>query len=242
MARRRLSHRGDRPRASWIRDGTHDSKPCPRAWWCPIEGVNHSAAAKVVRYCDAAPRPWANGTGVTRVIAVGAPTDPAAAFDWRLSVAEVTSGPFSQLPGIDRVITLADGPGMALTVDDTDVSLEPFRPYRFSGDASVRCQTTCLVHDFNVMTRRRVADADVSIRVGSGHLAAPMTDVTYVVPLHESAQLRFAGGHHVVLSRFDSMLLPAAAELRVARGGRTAVVRIHPRTPGPAGHLQATEH
>ena len=51
--------------------------------------------------------PWKNGGGVTSELARSPQADE---FDWRLSVAEVaTDGPFSQFPGIDRLLVLLSG-------------------------------------------------------------------------------------------------------------------------------------
>jgi uncharacterized protein len=183
---------------------------------------------EVVRFADCVDQPWANGGGSTRVIAVGPRDVDAGEFDWRLSVASVTSGEFSRFSGVDRVIVLVDGPTMTLTIDDDEHALELFRPRRFAGESSVTCETPRQSLDFNVMTRRQVCSAEVSIRVGSGHVGAPVDCLTFVVALAGSATARFAGGRMEKLERFDSVLLASAAELCVASQGRAAVVRVKP--------------
>lgn len=117
------------------------------------------------------PRPWKNGAGVTRELAVhpaGAGMD---GFEWRMSIAEVAAdAPFSAFPGVDRCIVLLQGAGMRLRVGDgrldrrlTDV-LEPFH---FSGDDAMNA---ALIDgpssDFNVMTRRGRWRAEVTALAG----------------------------------------------------------------------------
>ena len=137
--------------------------------------VGISSNPTVVRFADCEPESWANGAGVTRVIAKGWICRSSTDFDWRLSVADVTtSGSFSALPGVDRVITLADGPGLLLKVDDEEVALDPFRPLRFAGEARTQCQVIEPTRDFNVMTRRDVCSATVRHSSGVGDSSGPV--------------------------------------------------------------------
>jgi hypothetical protein len=101
---------------------------------------------RVVVVSACVPQPWANGGGTTRDLAIGAvgpagapgvPVGPARApgpaFDWRLSLADIDrDGPFSRLPGVDRVFALVDG-AVALAFDDAggasvpcDADTDPF--------------------------------------------------------------------------------------------------------------------
>ncbi|RAG84527.1 HutD family protein [Streptacidiphilus pinicola] len=117
---------------------------------------------QVLRAADRVASPWKNGGGVTREVA-SSPSG-AADFDWRVSLADVADGgPFSVFEGIDRVITVVVGEGMALTVDGVEtVVAERYRPFAFSGDATTGCRLLGgpLV-DFNVMTRRGAVSAEV---------------------------------------------------------------------------------
>jgi environmental stress-induced protein Ves len=186
--------------------------------------MSTSAFSTVVRFADCADQPWANGGGSTRVIAVG--PENAGEFDWRLSVATVTSGAFSQFRGIDRVIVLAEGPTMTLTIDGELHVLELFRPKRFAGESVVTCETARPSLDFNVMTRRQVCSAEVGIQVESGQLDAPLDCLTFVVAVAGPMTVRSAGGRTVELERFDSVRLSSAAELSVESPARAAVVRM----------------
>lgn len=185
-----------------------------------------SVFPKVVRFADCVAQPWANGGGSTRVIAAGPGDFKDGTFDWRMSIASVTSGEFSRFPGVDRVIVVVDGPTMTLTIDGSAHALDPFRPRRFAGESVTSCEVSQQCLDFNVMTRREVCSADVSIRVGSGHVGAPLDCWTFIVAVAGSATVRSAGGRGESLQRFDSALLPSAAEVCVGSGGRVAVVRV----------------
>lgn len=180
----------------------------------------------LVRFADCTSEPWANGGGVTRVIAKGQFEGGSADYDWRLSVADVsTSGAFSKLPGVDRVITLTDGPGLLLTIDGEQHTLEPFRPLPFVGEAATECEVAEPTRDFNVMTRRGVCTATVDVVVGSETLAAPGGSVTYVISLKDHAEVELASCA-VDLAQFDAVLVTSSGSLRVGEGGRALVVRI----------------
>ncbi|HEY0295760.1 MAG TPA: HutD family protein [Bordetella sp.] len=112
--------------------------------------------------------PWKNGGGVTREIAcypAGAGMDD---FLWRLSIATVAaSGPFSAFPGIDRIITLLDGPGVRLTSDDgaLDHTLaRPLEPFAFAGETAIHGAVLgAASSDFNVMARRAKLRAQLDV-------------------------------------------------------------------------------
>lgn len=183
-------------------------------------------APDLVRFAHCVPEPWANGGGVTRVIAKGRFGEGTADYDWRLSVADVsTSGAFSKLPGVDRVITLTDGPGLLLTIDGQQHTLEPFRPLTFAGEAATECEVVAPTRDFNVMTRRGVCVATVSVHTASETLAEPGDSVVYVISLKGQAEVEQSSGA-VDLDQFDAALLVASGTLRVSDDGRALVVRI----------------
>lgn len=112
--------------------------------------------------------PWKNGGGVTREIACHPPSANMQDFDWRISIAHIArDGDFSVFEGVDRVITLLEGGGVHLSSADGSVlhALDtPLQPFAFSGDAAVHGRLLngdC--HDFNVMTRRGVCQAEVRV-------------------------------------------------------------------------------
>lgn len=108
---------------------------------------------------DAAPRrPWKNGGGVTRELAIapaGAGLDD---FDWRISCAQVASGgAFSPFPGVDRSLALLEGAGLRLDFGggETHTLTVDSAPLVFGGDQPVSAALLDgPVGDFNVMTRR----------------------------------------------------------------------------------------
>lgn len=91
---------------------------------------------RILRAADLTPTPWKNGGGLTREIATGPEGAGAGAFDWRVSLADVTAdGPFSAFPGVDRILTVVEGAGMDLVVGgEHHIVDEPLWPHGFPGD------------------------------------------------------------------------------------------------------------
>ncbi len=86
----------------------------------------------VVRSDRVAPQPWPNGGGSTRELLLA---DDGA---WRVSLADIsTAGAFSPFPGRSRLLTVVDGPVLALLVDGVETLVEPRRPFAFDGGAEV---------------------------------------------------------------------------------------------------------
>ena len=121
----------------------------------------------ILRLDDCPARPWKNGMGRTRELAVvpaGAGMDD---FLWRVSVAEVDSAaPFSAFPGIDRTIVLLEGEGFVMALDDgrTHALTEPFAPFAFRGEAQVSVTLAGgATRDFNLMVRRDRARGGIRV-------------------------------------------------------------------------------
>ena len=133
--------------------------------------------------------PWRNGGGTTCELLALAAADGGngdvragdGAFDARVSLATIAQpGPFSAFPGIDRQITLIDGPGVRLTAANGafDHRLEQaLVPFAFDGgmaldatwaEDSAGSGTSARV--LNVMTRRGRCEATVLI-VSTSHTA-----------------------------------------------------------------------
>ncbi|MGW2340442.1 HutD/Ves family protein [Streptomyces sp. NPDC001661] len=162
-------------------------------------------APQILRADERTPAPWKNGGGITTEVLAHPEGSTTADFAWRISLADVaTAGPFSAFEGVDRIITVVEGPGMALTVDGTEHTIDTrYAPFPFSGDATTDCRLLGgpLV-DFNVMTRRTEAKADVRIERGPTVLEpAPGTRVLALV-LEGTATL-----DTVRLNRLDAVLL-----------------------------------
>lgn len=103
-------------------------------------------------------RPWKNGGGETRELAVAPPGAGLDDFDWRISCAQVASGgPFSAFPGVDRSLLVLDGGGLRLDfADGQPLTLDvAAAPLQFAGERAVSAALLDgPVVDFNVMTRR----------------------------------------------------------------------------------------
>lgn len=175
-------------------------------------------------------RPWRNGGGMTAEVAAWPPdADAASAFDWRVSFADVDgSGDFSLFPGVDRVITLLDGPAMTLRFPRVTEVLELFQPFAFDGGLSVACTVAGPTRDLNVMTRRGRVRADVEILELTG--AGAVHDLDAGEPL---LLIGLTGSIDAAAGQEAAPLLPGDVlvtdrPLTAAGSGRCAVVRIAP--------------
>jgi environmental stress-induced protein Ves len=115
---------------------------------------------------DYSPMPWANGKGTTiEMLRV----DRNGALLVRLSMATVAEdGPFSLFPGIERHLTVIEGPGFRLQGPGLDLHCAPLQPCAFPGDVPVHAtvpQGYASV-DFNVMTARSMPLPRVTVLQG----------------------------------------------------------------------------
>jgi environmental stress-induced protein Ves len=125
--------------------------------------------------------PWKNGGGATYEVAVHPSGADWGSFAWRVSIADIaSSGEFSSFPGIDRRLVVLGGHGMVLTgVREEEIEVRPYDCVDFAGEAQVGCRLVDgPTRDFNVMTRRGAARADVRV-VRNGRLALDRA-ATYV--------------------------------------------------------------
>lgn len=107
--------------------------------------------------------PWRNGQGSTTELAREDAATPAGFF-WRISRADVvSSGPFSEFPGVDRWLMLLSGLGIVLDFADARETLtEPHGVIHFPGDVPTNCQLIdgpCM--DLNVMVARDLGAAAI---------------------------------------------------------------------------------
>ena len=148
--------------------------------------------------------PWANGLGMTMELArVDLPGG--AGMLWRLSMATVAQdGPFSRLPGIDRVLTVIDGPGFDLVGAAAGVlRADPLVPVAFPGDIEIAAQgVTAPAVDFNVMVARADLAARVDHVTGGARLSGETVAVFALV-----AQRATLNGGVVAMGRHDLILL-----------------------------------
>ena len=110
---------------------------------------------RIIRSADYPTRPWKNGGGTTRDIAVSPPGASLDDFDWRLSLAQVDrDGPFSRFDNVDRTLVLLSG-AMTLHEPGRRIDLVRHQPFAFAGERAIEATVASgATLDFNVMTRR----------------------------------------------------------------------------------------
>ena len=164
---------------------------------------------------------WPNGGGRKADIVTGE--------GWMTGFAWLDAdAPFSLLPGLDRTITLVEGPGCTLDVAGQPLPVTaPFQPNAFDGGAVTHCRIAGPSRVLNVMTdrtryRHHVAITDRSTRVDPGG-----SMVCVVVVLEGEATVDESGR----LGRLDAVRLARADGLLLAPGSRAAIVTIGGRPP-----------
>ena len=145
-----------------------------------------------LRPADYSRQTWKNGGGTTTELARDASGER---WLWRLSIADVErSGPFSDFTGYRRIITLLDGPGMALSFD----ALPPvvldvaYRPFAFDGALRTDCRLLGgPIRDMNLIVDDARVAASLDVR-----MPGAMTPLAFAV--HGCALL------HAIRGRFDA--------------------------------------
>ncbi|PDO82116.1 HutD/Ves family protein [Kosakonia sacchari] len=161
---------------------------------------------------------WKNGQGVTREVFRFPASDQ---YDWRISVATIREdGAFSRFAGYLRNISVLEGEGMFLTIDDQRSALiPPFQATDFNGDSAVFCEVVGgPLLDFNVIYRHETTLATVRWqRAGTWQH-------------RQGAMLLFNAGHRLdvivggerhTLQHYDSLLLDNPATVTVNAGSDT---------------------
>lgn len=117
---------------------------------------------KLIRLIDCPEVAWANGRGITRqLLRDGEAPEP---WNWRLSVATVSEpGPFSSLPGIDRILVCVGDTPLTLRIDGLAQEVQPGHPIAFVGESDVASLGTVATRDVNVMVRRTTTAAEVEV-------------------------------------------------------------------------------
>lgn len=166
---------------------------------------------RLIRAADHAVSVWKNGGGTTREIAAypaGASLDD---FDWRLSMATVSSdGPFSSFPGIDRILTVISGEMELAAPGHEGVALSPdCEPFAFQGEAPIHARVMAgPVIDLNLMVRRGRFTGLVrrsSIKPGVGERITPSG---HSILFCEAGVIEVFSADRVVrLEGHDSMML-----------------------------------
>lgn len=167
-----------------------------------------AAHIRILHAADYPRMPWRNGAGTTEEVACN-PGGSAAAFDWRLSIADVEQdGGFSAFTGYQRIITVLEGQGIVLTVDGQEQApLAPRMAYAFSGDAPVHCRLPGgPIRDFNLIYAPARYHARLQWVAGAG----PWTfhsDARSVLVLNagESLSVDVDGQAYTLPTRYDCL-------------------------------------
>lgn len=164
--------------------------------------------------------PWANGLGTTHEIAVDPTPGPSGApFRWRLSMADLSGpGPFSVLPGVDRVLVLLAGGGVVLHVDgQPPAPLGRHDAIAFPGDVPTRLEMPPGTgRDLNLMWDRGRASGAVDV-LGPGARLALDAPLAFAVALGGPAAV-LVDGEPAVLGGEDALRIDAGRELAVESG------------------------
>ena len=177
--------------------------------------------------------PWKNGGGVTVDIAdayiPGAEPGSWSGMLWRLGRTEiVTPGPFSDLSGYDRILTVIGGRGLVLDIEGgaaLDVR-EPCRPVRFRGEDRIVSRLEAgPVTVLNLIADRR-HHIDVAILSGTDARAvdAPIS-IVYAV-----ADSAVAVGEEMFSLGGDEALRLDGTAMLALRAGRAALATINSRS------------
>jgi len=177
--------------------------------------------------------PWKNGGGVTIDIAdayvPGATAGSWSGMQWRLGRTRIVEpGPFSDLTGYDRILTVIGGRGLVLEIAGgkaLDVR-EPFRPVRFAGEDRITSRLEGgPVAVFNLMSDRKHAiDVTIMSEQDTRKLGAA---INIVYAIEDSEVL--LGGQAFALRVDEALRSDEAGELTV-RGGRVALSTISSRS------------
>jgi environmental stress-induced protein Ves len=108
---------------------------------------------------------WANGAGTTTEVAVFPADASFADFDWRISVATIDrDGPFSLIPGVERLLVPLGAAGLMLEIDGRLERIERAAVIKFGGESLVFA--VGVAHssfDLNLMCRRGRAQGSVEV-------------------------------------------------------------------------------
>lgn len=193
---------------------------------------------RLYRAADYPRMPWRNGGGTTQEVACN-PGGSSAAFDWRLSLADVgQDGAFSAFTGYQRILTVLEGRGIELTVDGRrQAPLAPRVAYAFSGDARVDCRLLDgPIRDFNLI----YAPARLHARLQwvSGRepwVFHSSASTVLVLNAGEALSLSLDDAQHQLASRYDCLHVEGQDRLvryrlSAADGLDACVIELLPRS------------
>lgn len=167
----------------------------------------------IIRPVEVEPEPWANGLGITRVMA--------ARSAWRISLAEIEGRmPFSPFLGADRVLIPLSPEGVTLEIDGWPRFVPRHTGREFHGEENVIADTGGgRVTVVNLMSRR-----------SSGLLRWEIRRVSDGIDVGANAVVVLGGEVRVDAERLPpGTVVLSAATSRVSGGGVVALLRVEPR-------------
>jgi uncharacterized protein len=163
---------------------------------------------RIIRFTDLQQSPWKNGGGITREIAILHAADT---LIWRLSIADVgVDGPFSRFEGMNRILTVVEGHGMALISPHATLHADYAVPVSFDGALDIQSRLNDgPLRDVNLIYNPSLC---------SGHVQAIPASSTQAIeakPGRTTALYCVAGsvqlGETEVLHKGDTALIPGSA-------------------------------
>jgi environmental stress-induced protein Ves len=174
--------------------------------------------------------PWKNGGGVTVDIAdayaPGASAGAWSAMLWRFGRTQIVApGPFSDLSGYDRILTVIGGRGLALEIAggrELDIR-EPFRPVRFAGEDRIvsRLEAGPVAVLNLIADRERAIDVAV-LSAKDAHKLDAAINIVYAI---EDSELAIGGRSHR-LPADHALRIDAAGSGVMVHSGRIALASI----------------
>jgi environmental stress-induced protein Ves len=177
--------------------------------------------------------PWKNGGGITIDIADAyAPGTTAGSWSgmlWRLGRTRIVEpGPFSDLTGYDRILTVIGGRGLVLEIagDEALDVREPFRPVRFAGEDRITSRLEGgPVAVFNLMSDRKHA---IDVTIMNGQDTRKLGAAINIIYAIEDSEV-VVGGQAFALKADEALRSDEGGELTM-RSGRVALSTISSRS------------
>jgi environmental stress-induced protein Ves len=181
---------------------------------------------------------WKNDGGWTTEIAREPAHDEHASasdFVWRISIADIErDGPFSSFPGVARDLMLLSGTGIELDIDDAPAQrlTERFQRVHFEGESRVECRLLAgPTRDFNVMTRRDAARAEVMGRpLVDSMVLFPESDVVWLAHLVSGSAEARTDGNVAEIAIGDTLRIDFASRedgrVVIKGGGEIVLVKL----------------
>ena len=176
--------------------------------------------------------PWKNGGGVTIDIAgahrPGADPEGWDGMIWRFGRTRIERpGPFSDLAGYDRILSVIEGSGLVLHPNGhapLDVRT-PFRPVRFPGEWAITSELAeGPVGVLNLLADRAVCTIDLVFPAAGGTVAIPRGRCIVLALDDATADI---GGRSVALTSDFAAQFEADAPLTLTvRNGRVAIANV----------------